>query len=194
LLKFFVFIDSHLYDLYAFHINGFVWNLITTPGGIESLGADQTNISLVLTYVFVLASVHITAVLLAYKINYVFIAARYVLVIFLFLTLTERVMYGYSQAQLYGPVLERGDSMALYQPMTMRGLLKQLGVEVKKVHTVKMLQGEGDLTYPKHSLKIDKIEKPFNIIMLVSESMRWDLLTPEIMPNMSSFCPTGMAL
>ncbi|MCU7951568.1 MAG: hypothetical protein KZQ67_16425, partial [gamma proteobacterium symbiont of Bathyaustriella thionipta] len=26
----FIFIDSRLYDLYAFHINGFVWNLITT--------------------------------------------------------------------------------------------------------------------------------------------------------------------
>ncbi|MCU7960525.1 MAG: DUF3413 domain-containing protein, partial [gamma proteobacterium symbiont of Bathyaustriella thionipta] len=29
----FVFLDSRLYDLYAFHINAFVWNLLTTPGG-----------------------------------------------------------------------------------------------------------------------------------------------------------------
>ena len=38
-----VFADSHLFDLYAFHFNGFVWNLLTTPGGIDSLGADQTD-------------------------------------------------------------------------------------------------------------------------------------------------------
>lgn len=183
----YIFIDSHLYDLYAFHLNGFVWNLITTPGGIDSLGADQTNISLILTYILVLSSVHITAILLAYKFNFVLIRLLYVVVIFLFLTITERFMYGYSQAQLYAPVLERAESMPLYQPMTIHGLLKQLGIKVKKAHKVKILQAEGDLTYPKQSINLDKIDKPFNIVMLVSESMRWDLLSPKIMPNMSSF-------
>ena len=30
--------DYTVYNLYNFHLNGFVWNLITAPGGIESMG------------------------------------------------------------------------------------------------------------------------------------------------------------
>jgi len=38
----FLFADVRLFDLYGFHVNGFVLNLIMTPGGIESLGASAT--------------------------------------------------------------------------------------------------------------------------------------------------------
>ena len=31
-------VDRSIYDLYNFHFNGFVLNLLLTPGGIESLG------------------------------------------------------------------------------------------------------------------------------------------------------------
>ena len=32
--------DVRIHELYGFHINGFVWNLVTTPGGIASLEAS----------------------------------------------------------------------------------------------------------------------------------------------------------
>lgn len=33
-----LFVDQMIFRLYGFHLNGFVWNLIITPGGIESMG------------------------------------------------------------------------------------------------------------------------------------------------------------
>src|SRR5262245_28825825 len=33
-----IFADRFLFRLYGFHLNGFVWNLVTTRGGIESMG------------------------------------------------------------------------------------------------------------------------------------------------------------
>lgn len=39
LLTILLLVDSQIYGMYGFHLNGFVWNLITTPGGIESMGA-----------------------------------------------------------------------------------------------------------------------------------------------------------
>src|SRR5262245_48600504 len=33
--------DRWLFQLYGFHLNGFVWNLVTTRGGLESLGAGS---------------------------------------------------------------------------------------------------------------------------------------------------------
>ena len=35
-----VFADAFVFRSFNFHFNGFVWNLITTPGGIESMGAS----------------------------------------------------------------------------------------------------------------------------------------------------------
>lgn len=183
----FVFADSHLFDLYGFHINGFVWNLLTSPGGIKSLGADQTNILLVAKYVSVLAAVHLGSLFVAAKLRNVRIPVGKLAIAFLAATLVERGIYGVSYAALYAPVLDRGDALPLYQPMKMNTFLSFLGVEVKKSSKIKLDQGNDALNYPKQPIVLDKVAKPLNIVFLVSESMRWDLLTPEIMPNMSAF-------
>ena len=52
----FLFADSRLFDLYGFHFNGFVWNLLTTEGGLASLGADQVNPYTILRYIAILAA------------------------------------------------------------------------------------------------------------------------------------------
>lgn len=183
----FVFADSHLFDLYGFHINGFVWNLLTSPGGIKSLGADQTNILLVAKYVSVLAAVHLGSLFVAAKLRNVRIPVGKLAIAFLAATLVERGIYGVSYAALYAPVLDRGDALPLYQPMKMNTFLSFLGVEVKKSSKIKLDQGNDALNYPKQPIVLDKVAKPLNIVFLVSESMRWDLLTPEIMPNMWAF-------
>jgi membrane-anchored protein YejM (alkaline phosphatase superfamily) len=36
-----IFVDAKIFEIFGFHINGFVWNLITTPGGIESMGGGN---------------------------------------------------------------------------------------------------------------------------------------------------------
>jgi len=187
-----IFADSHLYDLYGFHLNGFVWNLLITPGGIDSLGADQTNISLVLSYVSVLLAVHLISLFLAVKVRKFNFPIKTFIIIFFLSTLTERFIYAYSRAQLYAPVLMRADAMLLYQPMTINSLLKYIGVEVKKVKKVKMSASQGELQYPKHPILLEKIKQPLNIIMLISESMRFDLLTPKIMPNLFSFAQKNL--
>ena len=183
----FVFFDSHLYDLYGFHINGFVWNLLTTRGGIDSLGADQTNILIIAGYLSVLIAVHLIALLLSGKRLNLYMPVRGLLLIFLFATLTERVIYGYSNAILYGPILNKSDAIPFYQPLTMNGFLSRLGLDVKKSTNIHADESVGDIDYPKKPIVLSKSEHPFNIVMLVSESMRWDLLTEETMPNMSRF-------
>jgi membrane-anchored protein YejM (alkaline phosphatase superfamily) len=36
--------DVFVFNIYGFHMNGFVWNLIITPGGIQSMGADTGTV------------------------------------------------------------------------------------------------------------------------------------------------------
>jgi len=183
----FVFADSHLYDLYGFHINGFVWNLLTTRGGIDSLGADQTSTLLIAGYLSVLTAVHGTALFLSRQQRDLRIPIGAVLTLLLVASISERVIYGYSHAILYAPVLNKSDALPFYQPLTMNGFLHRLDVDVIKSSKIQVDESIGDINYPKNPIILSKVEKPFNVVMLVSESMRWDLLTGEIMPHMSRF-------
>ena len=36
-------VDRILFSIFAFHLNGFVWNLVTTAGGLESMGGSAGN-------------------------------------------------------------------------------------------------------------------------------------------------------
>jgi membrane-anchored protein YejM (alkaline phosphatase superfamily) len=183
-----VFFDSRLYDLYAFHINGFVWNLLLSPGGIDSLGADQTNTFVTLRYLSILAVVHSFGILFALKIQRLNISTNKIIFLFLVATLAERGIYGVSKAGLYGPILDRGDAFFLYQPTSINTFLQKIGVEVKKASYVRLSNSKSEqLHYPKHPIAISRVDQPFNIIMLVSESMRWDLLKKDTMPNMTAF-------
>lgn len=183
----FVFADSHLYDLYGFHINGFVWNLLTTRGGIDSLGADQTNTLTIATYVSTLATVHVFALLLSHKQKNINIPIGSMLAVLLLASLTERVIYGYSHARLYAPILNMSNALPFYQPLTMNGLLIHLGIDVIKSSKIQVDESTSDIHYPKKPIVLSKVEMPFNIVMLVSESMRWDLLNEKTMPNLSQF-------
>src|SRR5262245_39197486 len=40
-----IFADRFLFQIYGFHLNGFVWNLVTTRGGIESLGSGADTVA-----------------------------------------------------------------------------------------------------------------------------------------------------
>ncbi len=180
----FIFSDNQLYDLYGFHINGFVWNLVTTKGGIDSLGADQTNYLLVSAYATGLIALHATALFIASVMPRISIRKRTFITIFVVATLTERVIFGYSLAQLYGPVLDRGDAFPFYKQMKMNSFLSKLGVDVKKSKYLRVAGNDSTLDYPKHEIVYSENIQPKNIIILVSESLRWDMMTPKIMPNL----------
>ena len=38
-----MYIDKTVFRMFSFHLNSFVWNLIMTPGGIESMGGDPSS-------------------------------------------------------------------------------------------------------------------------------------------------------
>lgn len=155
-----IFADSQLYDLYGFHINGFVWNIVTTKGGIASLGADQTNYSLVALYAGILLFVHITALFTSIVFTNVHIRNRTLISLFLFASLSERLIYGYSLAQLYGPVLDRGDAFPFYKQMKMNSFLKKIGVDVKQSHHLHLSHNDSTLDYPKHKILYTNTNRP----------------------------------
>ncbi len=182
--------DCTVYNIYNFHLNGFVWNLVTAPGGIESMGGSSSTNMVLIAILFGVLSLQIillwiVSLFLRRRLPEQPLKTRrtylYLLIIFIALTLGERITYGISQLQAYGPVLTASNVFPFYMPMTFYHLAKKLGYNVHREKNFH-LTDDGKLLYPLKPLILKKQEKLPNIVLLVSESWRWDMLDPAISP------------
>ncbi len=184
LLTILLLVDSQIYGMYGFHLNGFVWNLITTPGGIESMGGSAST-SLTVAVICLLVLMIQGAVLLLTRFRPV-PGLRYMAAILLLCMVGERAVYGFSHLKGYRPVLMAAQSVPFYQPTTFRRVAEEWGVEMTRGSDLQA-DVKGRLDYPGNPVQlIDDAARP-NVMILVAESLRWDMLTPEIMPNLWGF-------
>lgn len=181
--------DARLFALYGFHVNGFVWNLVTTPGGLESLGAGPLSWLSVagLTLATLLADG--AALMLARR----WPAApkrgvRMLLMALLVLAgMGERVGYAVSMFRGDPALPVAADGFPFYQPLTVRHLGESLGFEPAVGPGRRIDPGAGRLRYPLAPLQLAPLPDPPNILWLVAESLRADALRPDVMPATSAF-------
>ncbi|MGQ7957624.1 sulfatase-like hydrolase/transferase [Pseudomonas sp. SP16.1] len=193
LLQLLIYADGLLWELYGFHLNGFVWNILTTPGGIAALGSSESSQN---GFALVAAAIVLGQALLRLLAG---VLSRWpgrlptprwlwVLPLFLLATLGERVSYGVSHFYGYSPVLEIAQRVPFYQPLTMRRFLEQrLGLQRPQRLELENVALQGQLNYPKAPLRLEKPDKPLNLVWLVAESWRADSLNPRVMPQTSAF-------
>ncbi|MBW2163741.1 MAG: sulfatase-like hydrolase/transferase [Deltaproteobacteria bacterium] len=192
--------DLNIFRLFGFHINGFVLNLVTTPGGIESMG---TGNSAIITFCFIAVTlIGIQAALLWVLHRFLYSRLRqtarmprrfyrYALILVLLLGFSERIAYGISNIQGYRPVMIAANAFPLYMPFTFRGISKKLGFDVKHEARLSLDTDATRLVYPLESIQVVAPEQPLNIVWMVAESWRWDMLDPEIMPGTWAFSQKG---
>lgn len=189
LIFFVLYVDNRLFVLYGFHFNGFVWNLLTTPGGIASLdSSDSTNVSVALRFLLIFlveAGWLWLGIRLADK--YPLLArrrGRAVLLVWTGMFLVCQLTFGFARLQSWQPAMATAQQIPFFIPTRVRSLAAFAGVPTVR-NAVHVKQGR--LDYPLTPL----VTKPQvwnpNFIWLVSESLRADMLTPEIMPNLWKF-------
>lgn len=183
--------DHLLWQLYGFHLNGFVWNILTTPGGIEALGSSastEREFALLAAGLLILqGALWLLARGLA---RFALPVPRlaWVLPLFLVATLGERISYGVGHFYGYSPLLESAQRMPFYQPLTMRRVLEQqFGLERPQRMEVASAELKGQLRYPQAPLRIAAPERPLNVVWLVAESWRADTLNERVMPQTHAF-------
>ncbi len=195
-----LFADRLIHDMYGFHINGFVIDLVLTPGGIAALGAGMgTRIAAGL---IVLAFFAAQAGAYAWVMRHDGAGSwlgdirwRWVLLSLALLSTGERLAYGYSAAANYRPILFASEHYPLYQPLTLRKLAKALGIEANAGAEAQNLRlKEGSLAYPLAPLRMEPPSAPLNVVWLVAESLRFDMLDPQIMPRLWDFSNDAVRL
>jgi membrane-anchored protein YejM (alkaline phosphatase superfamily) len=190
-----LYIDARIHSLYGFHINGFVVNLVLTPGGLDSLGGDaKTNLGIGLLVVALM----LTPLVLWFISQLQFWSRLTLPRVFAFVVgglvvahASERVMYGLADIQSRGEALGVAESLPLHQGMTFRKLGKKLGLAVPPRQKL-AVKSSGRINYPAQPLRVTPPVKPVNVIWLVAESLRADMLNAEIMPATWDYAQTGV--
>jgi len=181
--------DNFIYELYGFHINGFVLNLIFTPGGIDSMGgSDGTQVIFAakVSGFFALGTLLWWIGSRGQQYFPSIMRKRYLWMWFLLFAVGERVTYGLASIYGYAPILTSASAIPAYQPMTFKHFAQTLGVDAPR--EIKYKNDDSlHLNYPRSPLVVEKPQQPLNVVWLVSESWRWDMLDPRIMPNTWQF-------
>ena len=187
--------DSVIYDLYNFHFNGFVVNLLMTPGGVESLGGGaDTYWSIAMTALgHVLAQAFFWVLCgMAWTKRRAPVRWGVVLMMLVAVMFGERVIYGISDIKYEGVILDTVKVYPFYNRTTFRSLAVKFGMK-PALRSEKMNVGQNSqrLNYPNAPVIFDDVKNPPNVVILVAESLRWDRLTPRIMPNTWALAQEG---
>ena len=189
----FFYANARLHELYGMFVNGFVINLITTPGGLESLGGSSAS---TIGFVLVALCSMLAAALMMAGLRY---AARHHLIrirnfrkfawgvtlVFLLSTVADRLTYAYHSALGNPEIPTLTEGIPFYVGTSARSLFKKMGYKVAQQD--KGVNIKGRLRYPLHPIQAKPPAKPYNIVWLVSESWRADTLDQEIMPATWAF-------
>ena len=198
LIQILLFADRGIYEMYGFHINGFVVDLVLSPGGIASLGASRSTELTATLIVIALFGLQVATYLWTTR-RVVCSArlplrARWVLLAVLAFAVGERLAYGYSAAVNYQPILFASERYPFYLPTTFRKLASRLGVSLGDAMADGVHVKHSALSYPLVPLHIEPPVRPPNIVWLVAESLRFDLLDPAIMPSLWQFSEQALRL
>jgi membrane-anchored protein YejM (alkaline phosphatase superfamily) len=193
----FVYFDRFILSLYGYHLNGFVWNLLTTRGGVDALassGSTKLTFALIVTGFAALQAALLVLLIRVPKLPSAaprlfsrrgFVAAA---VLFVVAVLFEKGAYGLSRYKVYGPVLASAEAFPLYIPCQFHSFAKALGFEEGKAGpSFKVDASTRRLRYPRVPVRRDPAAPKLNVVWLVAESWRWDMLDPEIMPATWAF-------
>lgn len=196
-LHIFLYLDRFLFRLYGYHVNGFVLNLLTTPGGLNALGADNATRWTFALIVAGFAGLQAALLILILKVRPLrerapFLFTRkslaIVLAFFGLAALFDKGTYGISRFTLFGPVLTAAEAFPLYIPCSLARLARFLGFEeAKGGPTLRIDARSKKLHIPLTPIRRDASRPRLNIVWLVAESWRWDMLDPSIMPATWAF-------
>jgi membrane-anchored protein YejM (alkaline phosphatase superfamily) len=192
------FTDFLIYRADGHHVTDtFILNLIFGRGGLKSLGADTATILTFLGIIlaFMLLQALILVILVRWKrfsvwSGRVITRPRLAVVVMIVISLFvwQGTIFGFSKLNGYLPVVDASEAFPLYVPVTYGHIAQRLGYVPPVLHVMRLkVNVPKDIVYPLKAIEQTKGHNSYNIIWMVGESWRFDMLDPNIMPQTWQF-------
>lgn len=186
-------IDTQVYQLYRFHINAGVLNLLFGGAARETFVFSSAMYAQAALIAATILAVLITASGLLWlraiarpRHRTISRAAASLLVA---AVVTFHSMHIWADAVAYEPFLEQTEVLPMRYAATAKRLLRSRGVDLGTMQTIPMdeAQGARELSYPLRPVTCHAPEDPPNVIVIAIDSWRFDELNAEVTPNIESF-------
>jgi len=177
-------IDAGVYSLYRFHLNGMVRNLITSGVASEVLSLTWVNWA---TFSAIVAGLLLIQIIFAgflWRHLDRFSFALPFFVLLLLLTLFSHLLHAWADYVQYRPITRIVRTLPAFKPVTMKRQLQKFGFKAPdRTAVMQMVDAGSSLVYPLEELQFTDSAKPLNVMLIVIDSWRYDMLTPETTPN-----------
>ncbi|MBL8862113.1 MAG: sulfatase-like hydrolase/transferase [Planctomycetes bacterium] len=187
----FVFLDTQIWAIFRYHINGMVLNVVTTPGGLDTFEISGSSWALLALFTVALALGRAWLwfrLLLPAAVPAPTRGRRLVpgaLGALLVVVAAEKLMYAWADLVDDRQILVLARVYPLYQPLTSKRLLARLTGRVPGQRTELQVAAGLLLRYPRAQPVIAPEGPRPNILVVVIDSLRADALTEQIMPQTS---------
>lgn len=189
LLVFIILIDARVFELYRFHINGMVLNMMTGGEAAQILSIPaSTWIIVVEGFAALCVGEWVLAETLFKRVDNNNQKPLVIWLVAIMIMLSGQGFYAYSDARGDKQVTGMLRFIPWAQPLTVKRALKKLGITVAEIDESNM-SGHlySSLNYPKRPILCKQTEaKQKNVLFLVVDSMRYDMLSTKTMPKSDS--------
>ncbi len=185
-------VDAFIYKIWNFHINSMVFNIIITPGGIDSLEQSWNVRMFFLLLCCILLVVEFLLIYVSRKVvhkNFLkSVFLKFFIILALLSVLVDKIGFAIASLYDYTIITKNRNLFPLYQPLTIRRLAeKYLGFDLKKKYDFALKNKSSSLFYPKRDITFKNVSKKYNIVLIVVDSMRYDMLDSDVMPYTYAF-------
>jgi len=196
LLQCLLLLDTKIYSLFHYHINALVLNIITTEGASDSVIIGKTTILIFTGWLLLVFVAEIFLNRFFGKLADTRSSGRPVILktsmaLFLagiFLIALDKGIYAYGDLSNNTTITKNAKLFPLYQTFTIKRFVSDvLHVKVNREENLKV-PVSSMVKYPRQPLKFNAAKKQnYNIIVIVADGLRFDMLDREIMPNVWNF-------
>ena len=190
-----VYVDTRIYSIFRYHFNGLVWNVLTTPGADEAVHISAREIWSTLLACVALLPLHWGAQLFLWRAAErrasrsapTPVVARpgmaWTLVLVPNMVLVAG-LYAWADLRRDPQVMAYARVYPLYPRLTIARFAQRfLGVEMKERPEVDIPASGILLDYPKTTVTLDPAGPRPNLLVVVIDSLRADMLNEECMPR-----------
>ncbi len=193
--------DTVIYGMFRYHFNGLVWHELTTPGSEDAIHLDARlwlqvgAVALVVglgQWWFWTWCARRTQTARAPQSRW-FKRPAWIAGLCLFAAiLGEKGTYAYADMTRNRSVMARSRLFPLYQPLTIKRLIgKKMGYDLSKRERVELAGAGVLIQYPLERPRLPADGPRPNVLIVVIDSLRRDMLTAEVSPQLTRWSAGG---
>ncbi|WP_339144227.1 DUF3413 domain-containing protein [Pseudoalteromonas galatheae] len=185
--------NSLCFELYKFHINGVIVDMLLAGQVIEFSPIAWAQAIVIFIVIFVFQFYLATWLSKPRTVMKLRLGRKFTSVTVIAL-LASNTMHAWASATVYQPITGFSKYLPFFKPATANSFMRKYGLvdEEALAQQKSMSLTQGQFNYPLQPIEVEPVEKPLDIVFVVLDSWRYDAFTAQVTPNIWRFSQQGV--